>query len=122
MRPMQAHELRETHEVQQQVQIIPTPADREVVDAARRRLLHDPCDPDALFIMAAWDEIEGDLVNAIELLNRLVSQKPDYPGVWWLRARVLRGLGREQHAIACERIARLYAEPELPECVRKFPL
>jgi tetratricopeptide (TPR) repeat protein len=118
---MQTHELQKTQQVDQRVQIIPTPADREIVDAAQRRLLRDPSDADALFALAAWYEILGDLVNARELLNRLVSQKPDYPGVWWLRARVMKDLGREQDAIACERIARLYAEPELPECVRKFP-
>ena len=63
-----------------------------------------------------------DQVHALDLLNRLVSRKPDYPGVWWLRARVLKDLGRERDAIACEHIARIYAEPEFPEGVRKFPL
>ena len=121
MRFLQTHEQQEMHEVHRRVQIIPTPANREAVVAAQRRLLHDPGDADALFAVAAWYEIQGDFVNARELLNRLVSQKPDYPGVWWLRARVLKDLGREQDAIACERIARMYAEPDLPECVRRFP-
>ena len=122
MRSMQTHELRQTHEAHRHVQIIPTPADRELVAAAQRRLLSDPGDADALFAVAAWDEIQGDLVRAMDLLNRLVSQKPDYPGVWWLRAKVLKDLGRERDAIACERVARIYAEPEIPEVVRKFPL
>ena len=120
MRSMQAGELQK-HAVRQPVQIVPTPADREVVQAAQHRLLEDPGDADALFAVAAWDEIGGDLDNAMDLLNRLVSKEPDYPGVWWLRARVLKEMGRERDAIACERIARIYAEPELPECVRKFP-
>ena len=104
------------------VQISSAPADREVVEAAQRRLLEDPGDADALFAVAAWDEVVGDRNNAMDLLNRLVSRQPDYPGVWWLRARVLKDLGREGDAIECERIARLYAEPDFPECIRKFPL
>jgi len=119
---MQTHELQKKHAIRQDVQIVPTPSDREVVEAAERRLLEDPGDADALFAVAAWHEIVGDRVNAMDLLNRLVSQQPDYPGVWWLRARVLKDLGRERDAIACEHVARLYAEPEIPECVRKFPL
>ncbi len=119
---MQTHELQKKQTIRQDVQIVPTPADRAVVQDAYRRLLHDPGDADALFAVAAWDEIVGDLVHALDLLNRLVSRKPDYPGVWWLRARVLKDLGRERDAIACEHIARIYAEPEIPESVRKFPL
>jgi len=119
---MQTHELQRKHAIRQDVQIMPTPADREVVQAAHRRLLQDPGDDDALFAVAAWYEIVGDLVQALDLLNGLVSRKPDYPGVWWLRARVLRDLGQERDAIASERIARMYAEPEIPGYVRKFPL
>jgi tetratricopeptide (TPR) repeat protein len=119
---LQAHARRDEHEVRQHVQIISAPADREVVEAAQRRLLADPGDADALFAVAAWDEVVGDRVNAMELLNRLVSRQPDYPGVWWLRARVLKDLGREGDANACEVIARLYAEPDFPECIRKFRL
>ena len=121
MRPIQSHELPKLG-VRHNVQIIPASSDREVVQAAQRRLLEDPGDPDALFAVAAWAEIVGDQVHALDLLNRLVSRKPDYPGVWWLRARVFKDLGRERDAIACEHIARIYAEPEFPECVRKFPL
>lgn len=119
---MQTHEPRANHEIRQRVQILSAPGDREVVEAAQRRLLEVPGDADALFVVAAWDEVVGDLGNAMERLNRLVSRQPDYPGVWWLRARVLKELGRESDAIACERIARLYAEPGLPEYIRKFPL
>jgi tetratricopeptide (TPR) repeat protein len=119
---MQAHELDGKHAIRQRVQIVPTASDRELVQAAQRRLTEDPRDVDALFAVAAWDEIVGDLADALVLLNRLVSQKPDYPGVWWLRARVLKDLGRERDAIACERVARICAEPEMPEVVRKFPL
>lgn len=119
---MLTHEPREKHEVRQHVQILPTPADREVVEAALRRLLDDPGDSDALFAVAAWDDVVGDRLNAMDLLNRLVSRKPDYPGVWWLRARVLKDLGREADAIASERIARLYAEPDFSDFIRKFPL
>ena len=121
MRSMQAHELQKKHTIRQDVQIVPTPADREVVLDAHRRLRQDPGDTDALFAVAAWDEIVGDLDHALHLLNRLVSRKPDYPGVWWFRARVLKDLGRPRDAIACEEIARMYAEPEFPESVRKFP-
>ncbi len=119
---MQTHELQKKHAILQDVQIVPAPSDREIVQAAQRRLLEDPGDADALFAVAAWGEIVGDLVDALEHLNRLVSRKPDYPGVWWLRARVLKDLGREPDAVACERIARIYAESEIAECVRKFPL
>jgi len=122
VRSMQSHELQNKHAIRQDVQIVPTPADREVVQAAHRRLLQDPWDADALFAVAAWDEIVGDQDHALELLNRLVSRKPDYPGVWWLRARILKDLGQPRDAIACEEIARMYAEPEIPESVRKFPL
>jgi len=122
VRSMQTHELLKKHSIGQHVQIVPTPSDREVVLAAQRRLIEDPGDVDALFAVAAWDEIVGDLVNALDLLNRLVSRTPDYPGVWWLRARVLKDLGRERDAVACERIARIYAEPDVPQSVRKFPL
>ena len=122
MRSMQNHDLLKKHSIRQHVQIVPTPSDREVVLDAQRRLVEDPEDADALFAVAAWDEIVGDLVNALDLLNRLVSAAPDYPGVWWLRARILKDLGRERDAIACERIARIYAEPDIPQSVRKFPL
>ncbi len=122
MRSMQNHELLKRHSIGQRVQIVPAPADREVVLAAERRLAEDPGDADALFAVAAWDEIVGDLVNALNVLNRLVSRTPDYPGVWWLRARILRDLGRERDAMACEQIARIYAEPDIPQSVRKFPL
>jgi len=119
---MQAHDLQKKHTIRQDVQIVPTPADREVVQDAHRRLRQDPGDADALFAVAAWDEIVGDLDHALQLLNRLVSRVPDYPGVWWFRARVLKDLGRKRDAIACEHIARMYAEPEFPESVRKFPM
>jgi predicted Zn-dependent protease len=109
-------------EVRQRVRPVLGASDRDVVRAARRRLLEDPGDADALFAVAAWAEMVGDPVHALDTLNRLVSEKPDYPGVWWLRARVLKETGRVRDAIECERIARLYAESELPECVRKFPL
>ena len=122
MRSMQNHDLLKKHSIRQHVQIVPTPSDREVVLDAQRRLVEDPEDADALFAVAAWDEIVGDLVNALDLLNRLVSEAPDYPGVWWLRARILKDLGRERDAMACERIARIYAEPDIPQSVRKFPL
>ncbi|OLD90238.1 hypothetical protein AUG86_03655 [Euryarchaeota archaeon 13_1_20CM_4_64_14] len=122
MRSMQNHDLLKKHSIRQHVQIVPTPSDREVVLDAQRRLVEDPEDADALFAVAAWDEIVGDLVNALDLLNRLVSAAPDYPGVWWLRARILKDLGRERDAMACERIARIYAEPDIPQSVRKFPL
>jgi predicted Zn-dependent protease len=119
---MQNHELLKRHSVRQRVQIVPAPGDRAVVLAAERRLAEDPGDADALFTVAAWDEIVGDLGNALNVLNQLVSRTPDYPGVWWLRARVMRDLGRERDAIACERIARMYDEPDIPQSVRKFPL
>jgi len=122
VRSMQTHELQKKHAIRQDVQIVPTPGDREVVQAAHRRLLDDPGDVDALFAVAAWDQIVGDQDHALHLLNRLVSRKPDYPGVWWLRARILKDLGRPRDAIACEEIARMYSEPEIPEYVRKFPL
>jgi len=122
VRSMQNHDLLKKHSIRQHVQIVPTPSDREVVLDAQRRLVEDPEDADALFAVAAWDEIVGDLVNALDLLNRLVSAAPDYPGVWWLRARILKDLGRERDAMACERIARIYAEPDIPQSVRKFPL
>jgi len=122
VRSMQNHDLLKKHSIRQHVQIVPTPSDREVVLDAQRRLVEDPEDADALFAVAAWDEIVGDLVNALDLLNRLVSAAPDYPGVWWLRARILKDLGRERDAMACERIARIYAEPDIPQSVRRFPL
>ena len=118
---MQTHEL-EKHEVRERVHIVPGPDDRKVVQAAQRRLREDPGDPDALFAIAAWHDIVGAQTSAIDLLNRLVSRKPDYPGVWWLRARILKDLGREGDSIASERIARMYAELDDTGCVRKFPL
>src|SRR3989442_12190412 len=119
---MKNHELVKKHSIRQHVQIVPTPSDREIVLNAQRRLLEDPDDADALFAVAAWDEIVGDLVNALDLLNRLVSRTPDYPGVWWLRARVLKDRGRERGAVAGERIARIYAGPRAPQGRPQFPL
>src|SRR3989442_3000727 len=107
---MQTHELLKKHSIGQHVQIVPTPSDREVVLAAQRRLIEDPGDVDALFAVAAWDEIVGDLVNALDLLNRLVSRTPEYPGVLWLPPGAFEDLGREREAGACERDARIYAE------------
>src|SRR2546429_8919385 len=105
---MQNHDLLKKHSIRQHVQIVPTPSDREVVLAAQRRLIEDPGDVDALFAVAAWDEIVGDLVNALDLLNRLVSRAPGYPGVWGVRARGLKDLGRGRDAVACGPIARIY--------------
>jgi tetratricopeptide (TPR) repeat protein len=118
---MLSHEL-PNDEVRQKVRSVPASSARRVVQAAQRRLREDPGDPDALFAVAAWKEIAGDPADALDLLNRLVSQNPDYPGVWFLRARVLKDMGRERDAVECERIARIYAEADIPECVRKFPL
>src|SRR5207245_10834730 len=112
---MQAQDLQKRHAIRQDVQIVPTPGDREVVQAAHRRLLDDPGDVDALFAVAAWDEIVGDQDQALELLNRLVSRKPDYPGVWWLRARILEDVGRPRDAISVGGRVRLYVGPEFPD-------
>src|SRR5947199_8392153 len=111
---MQAGELQK-HAVRQPVQIVPTPADREVVQAAQHRLLEDPGDADALFAVAAWDEIVGDLDNAMDLLNRLVAKEPDYPGGWWLRARVVKEMGGGRDASECERVTPVHREASLAD-------
>src|SRR3989442_6565283 len=119
---MQTHDLQKKHTIRQDVQIVPTPADREVVQDAYRRLRQDPEDTDALFAVAAWDEIVGDLDHALHLLNRLVSRVPDYPGVWWFRARALKELGRKRDAISWQPIIRMYSEPEVTPRALTFPL
>src|SRR2546428_3350064 len=111
---MQNHDLLKKHSIRQHVQIVPTPSDREVVLDAQRRLVEDPEDADALFAVAAWDEIVGDLVNALDLVNRLGATAADYPGVSRPRARNLKGLGKERTAIASEKPAPRDAETEIP--------
>ena len=123
MRPLRPNVFPQTaREPRARARVAPTAADRELVEAAARRLLEDPLDCDALFTTAAWSEVTGDLPGSIALLNRLISQRPDYPGVWWVRARVLKELGRDEDALASERIARVYVDGNWPASVRTFRL
>lgn len=67
---------------------------------ARSRLEVNEGDPDALFAMAAFDAVSGDPQAALETLHKLSRIDMEYPGLWWLKARVFELLGMREAAEA----------------------
>lgn len=88
----------------------PNPSDPTTIyeETAKRVLREDPRQPDALFTLAASLAVSGEPAQALDLLHRLVSIDPGYPGVWRVIARVYRLLGVEAAARRCERTADRY--------------
>lgn len=67
-------------------------------DFARARLQEDEEDRDALFTLGAYLAIKGQHQEALEALNKLGLLEREYPGLWWLRARVLQLMGNWEAA------------------------
>ncbi len=70
------------------------------MDLARSKLEVDETDADALFAMAAFDAVSGDPQAALEILHKLSKVDGNYPGLWWLKARVFEMLGMREAAEA----------------------
>lgn len=83
-----------------------------VVRAAREKLERDAADPDALLVVAMWYAMLGEYATCLLFLQRLARIRPDYPGLWRLKAGVYRRLGNESRASRCEELAREYEGPE----------
>ncbi|MFQ5986013.1 MAG: tetratricopeptide repeat protein, partial [Thermoplasmata archaeon] len=60
---------------------------------SQARLERDERDRDALFTLGAYLALQGQPLEAQELLHRLTKLDPRYPGLWWLKARVFRDMG-----------------------------
>ncbi|OGS64345.1 MAG: hypothetical protein A3K59_02730 [Euryarchaeota archaeon RBG_19FT_COMBO_69_17] len=65
----------------------------------RERLSRDADDPDALFTLAALRANDGDLDEALPILDRVLRIDPRYPGAWILKAK-LHGMRGEPDAAA----------------------
>jgi tetratricopeptide (TPR) repeat protein len=61
---------------------------------SRARLQRDERDRDALFTLGSYLALQGQHPEALELLHRLTKLDPKYPGLWWLKARVFRDIGK----------------------------
>ena len=72
----------------------------ERVERARGALAANERDRDALFTVGAHLAAAGEAQEAIEVLNNLTMVDPDYPGLWWVKARVFEALGNAQAAEA----------------------
>lgn len=70
------------------------------LQTARTRLAEDEEDRDALFTLGAYQTLQEELPDALATLNRLTLLDADYPGLWWLKARVFAAMGKEQAAEA----------------------
>ncbi len=79
---------------------------------ARARLEKDEKDPDALLTMAAYLVVNDQPEEALEILNRLTIQDENYPGVWWVKARVFDRLGKPKASEAAIKRAMQLAEEE----------
>ena len=80
----------------------------ETVSLARRRLEANAADADALLVIAMWYSLLGEPATSLRFLNLLTQIRPEYPGVWRLKAQVYRELGREDMAARCEETALQY--------------
>ncbi len=72
----------------------------ERIDRAKARLERDEDDQDALLTMAAYLVLNERPEEALEMLNRLSLVDEHYPGVWWVKARVFKKLGKPKAADA----------------------
>ena len=61
---------------------------------SRARLQRNERDRDALFTLGSYLALQGQHPEALELLHRLTKLDPKYPGLWWLKARVFRDVGK----------------------------
>ena len=61
---------------------------------SRARLQRNERDRDALFTLGAYLALQGQHPEALELLHRLSKLDSKYPGLWWLKARVFRDMGK----------------------------
>ena len=61
---------------------------------SRARLQRNERDRDALFTLGSYLALQGQHPEALELLHRLTKLDPKYPGLWWLKARVFREMGK----------------------------
>jgi tetratricopeptide (TPR) repeat protein len=68
------------------------------IETARSRLEENERDTDALFTIGAYLATNGQLDEAIEVLNRLTMVDQAYPGLWWLKARVFEQMGKHEAA------------------------
>ncbi len=87
-------------------------ATAETIDEARRRLDRDAADADALLVIATYYSLLGEPETSLGFLHRLSEIRPEYPGVWRVKARLYRELGDEDAAVRCEETALLYEGPE----------
>ncbi|MFQ5987126.1 MAG: tetratricopeptide repeat protein [Thermoplasmata archaeon] len=65
---------------------------------SRARLQRNERDRDALFTLGAYHALRGQHPEAMEVLNELSKLDPEYPGLWWLKARVFQHMGNEKAA------------------------
>jgi len=61
---------------------------------SRARLQRNERDRDALFTLGSYLALQSQHPEALELLHRLAQLDPKYPGLWWLKARVFREMGK----------------------------
>jgi len=80
----------------------------ETVSLARRRLEANAADADALLVIAMWYSLLGDPATSLRFLHRLTQIRPEYPGVWRVKAQVYREVGMEEMAARCEETASQY--------------
>ncbi|MEE9174231.1 MAG: tetratricopeptide repeat protein [Thermoplasmata archaeon] len=85
------------------------------VDRARKSLERNEDDPDALFTLAAYLAVSGQLEEALECLIRLTALDPRYPGLWWVKARVFLDAGKTEAARASLSMAREIMTESVPE-------
>ncbi|MEE9163446.1 MAG: hypothetical protein V3U17_01440 [Thermoplasmata archaeon] len=85
------------------------------VDRARKSLERNEDDPDALFTLAAYLAVSGQVEEALECLIRLTAFDPRYPGLWWVKARVFLDAGKTEAARASLRMAREIMTESVPE-------
>jgi len=72
----------------------------------RQRLLENADDVDALFVLAALHAQRGQLAEGLDILDRVLSLAPAYPGAWRFKAKLHRMRGEDE----AERSARARAE------------
>ncbi len=70
----------------------------ERLGQARARLEENEEDKDALFTLGAYLTVKEQHQEALEVLNRLTVLDFNYPGLWWLKARVFEHLGKSEAA------------------------
>ncbi len=77
----------------------------ERVRKARAKLQVNAEDGDALFTLGAYFAVRGQHQEALEALNKLGARYQQYPGLWWLKARVFQLMGKDKAASAAKRMA-----------------